>query len=275
LQLLVAKYLYDPFGFLIDRSGPVAEANLYRWSSKEYHVASGLSYYGFRYYDAGLQRWINADPIQEFGGINLFRFVGNSPIDVVDPNGLWFKETFRKIGHWIYDKMMGNTGPANPNGNLNMLSQELGGMDSGVLRRAMGEGTGMIGDVGTDAASGKVLKQIGGKLLDEAGDLMKKCKAPANAAGKGAEATSKLPKRVTNKKHHPNSKSPEPKNVNELFNKSVADPKTGARWAKDADGTIHRFSPPSNGSTHWNGSTAGRGIHQNQLPSREILNQLR
>ncbi len=64
------------------------------------------------------------------------------------------------------------------------------------------------------------------------------------------------PKRVTNPKHHPNSKSPEPKNVDTLYENSVAD-KNGVRWAKDADGTVHRFSKPSNGETHWNGSTGG------------------
>jgi len=41
-----------------------------------------------------------------------------------------------------------------------------------------------------------------------------------------------------------------------LFDRSVAD-KNGVRWAKDSDGTIHLFSRPSNGESHWNGSTGG------------------
>ena len=64
------------------------------------------------------------------------------------------------------------------------------------------------------------------------------------------------PERITNPKHHPNSKSPEPRNADKLYENSVVD-NNGVRWAKDADGTIHRFSKPSNGQSHWNGSTSG------------------
>ena len=39
------------------------------------------------YYDPGLQRWINRDPIQEKGGANLYRFAQNEPVASVDPNG--------------------------------------------------------------------------------------------------------------------------------------------------------------------------------------------
>jgi RHS repeat-associated protein len=69
----VAKYLYDPFGFTLSSSGPLADANTYRFSSKEYQANSGLVYYLYRFYDPNLQRWVNRDPIQENGGINLYR----------------------------------------------------------------------------------------------------------------------------------------------------------------------------------------------------------
>ena len=63
---------------------------------------------------------------------------------------------------------------------------------------------------------------------------------------------------TSNPKHHPNSVSPEPKNVNQLYRNSVRD-NSGVRWAKDSEGTIHRFSRPRNGETHWNGSTSSGG----------------
>ena len=34
-----------------------------------------------------MQRWLNRDPIQEAGGINLYGFVGNGPVNEVDPFG--------------------------------------------------------------------------------------------------------------------------------------------------------------------------------------------
>jgi RHS repeat-associated protein len=84
---VVASYRYDPFGNITAQSGTLADANTYRFSSKELHVQSGLYYYGYRFYDPSLQRWMNRDPIEELGGINLYAFVGNSPVSKFDKNG--------------------------------------------------------------------------------------------------------------------------------------------------------------------------------------------
>ena len=35
LQLVAPKYIYDPYGNLLAKSGPMADSNLYRFSSKE------------------------------------------------------------------------------------------------------------------------------------------------------------------------------------------------------------------------------------------------
>jgi RHS repeat-associated protein len=84
---VAARYLYDPFGNLLAAVGPLAEANLYRFSSKEWHRSSGLVYYGYRFYDPSLQRWVSRDPVGEKGGINLYGFVENAPNNKVDPYG--------------------------------------------------------------------------------------------------------------------------------------------------------------------------------------------
>src|SRR5437763_5231525 len=60
---------------------------LYRFSSKELHIASGMYYYLYRFYDPNLQRWINRDPIQELGGVNLYEFSANSPLGWLDAFG--------------------------------------------------------------------------------------------------------------------------------------------------------------------------------------------
>jgi RHS repeat-associated protein len=86
-QVVAAKYLYDPFGNLVSKFGALADANRYRFSSKEYHEKSGLYAYGYRFYDPNLQRWINRDPLQEYGGINLYRFSANSPLMFGDADG--------------------------------------------------------------------------------------------------------------------------------------------------------------------------------------------
>jgi RHS repeat-associated protein len=85
---LVAQYEYDPFGNILSMSGPLASANRYRFSSKEWNDNAGLYYYGLRFYDPNLQRWLNRDPIQEDGGFNLFTFISNVAVNSVDAFGL-------------------------------------------------------------------------------------------------------------------------------------------------------------------------------------------
>jgi RHS repeat-associated protein len=87
-QATVASYRYDPYGNTISSSGSLAATNVYRFSSKELIVNWGLYYYGYRFYDPNLQRWLNRDPIGEFEGINLYAFVLNSPPSLMDPLGL-------------------------------------------------------------------------------------------------------------------------------------------------------------------------------------------
>jgi RHS repeat-associated protein len=86
--LLAAKYLYDPFGNTLAQYGLLASINNYRFSSKEWNANDGLYYYLYRFYDPNLQRWPNRDPIQELGGLNLYQYVGNNPINFYDPYGL-------------------------------------------------------------------------------------------------------------------------------------------------------------------------------------------
>jgi len=84
---IAARYLYDPFGNIVSASGPLAGFNRQGFSSKERHH-SGLILYERRAYDPNLQRWLNQDPIGETGGLNLYGFVRNSPVNRIDPFGL-------------------------------------------------------------------------------------------------------------------------------------------------------------------------------------------
>ena len=86
--VILARYVYDPFGNTLSKSGPLAEANLHRFSSKEVHANSGLIYYGRRFYEPSLQRWITKDPLGEIGGLNLYGFVHSNPVNRIDPFGL-------------------------------------------------------------------------------------------------------------------------------------------------------------------------------------------
>jgi RHS repeat-associated protein len=49
---------------------------------------TGLNYNYFRYYDPGTGRYITAGPAGLDGGINLYAYVDNNPVNYFDPNGL-------------------------------------------------------------------------------------------------------------------------------------------------------------------------------------------
>jgi RHS repeat-associated protein len=90
--VLQASYKYNPYGGLISSSGTLAGANTMRFSSKPAIFSAtgawGFYYYGYRFYDPGMQRWLNRDPIEEEGGGNLYGFIANNPVNDLDAFGL-------------------------------------------------------------------------------------------------------------------------------------------------------------------------------------------
>lgn len=106
-QVRVAIYSYDPFGHIVTESGPAAGNNPYRFSSREEHTPSGLLHFLRRAHSPESQRWVSRDrlgevapgepsategqdvglPFESVSGCNLFRYVRNDPINMVDPLG--------------------------------------------------------------------------------------------------------------------------------------------------------------------------------------------
>ena len=82
-----AQYEYAPFGEVIRATGPQATNNPFLFSTKFYDWETELNYFGYRYYNSIPGRFINRDPIEEQGGLNLYGFVGNNPIGYVDTDG--------------------------------------------------------------------------------------------------------------------------------------------------------------------------------------------
>ena len=80
---------YDAFGNAISQSGPLADFFRHRFSTKYFDPETGLYYYGYRFYHPGLMRWLNRDPLEEDGGLNLYAASGNSIIFAYDVLGLW------------------------------------------------------------------------------------------------------------------------------------------------------------------------------------------
>ena len=91
---VVAHYEYDPFGRTVAATGPLALENKWRFSTKLFEDLWDLYYYGYRYYSPGLGRWLSRDPIGEGGGIPLYVYVLNDPVQLVDLVGLTWAKCF-------------------------------------------------------------------------------------------------------------------------------------------------------------------------------------
>ena len=85
-QAVVASYRYDIFGRIMVQSGSLEQP--FQFSTKRYYPELGLNYYGYRFYSPAIGRWLNRDPLGEAGGINLYGFVQNNPVNLIDPWGL-------------------------------------------------------------------------------------------------------------------------------------------------------------------------------------------
>jgi RHS repeat-associated protein len=79
---------FDAFGKTIAKGGDMVDVLHFWFSTKYLDHDTGLYYYGYRYYSPMLQRWINRDPIEEKGGVNLYGFAGNNGINKYDFIGL-------------------------------------------------------------------------------------------------------------------------------------------------------------------------------------------
>jgi len=84
-----AQYHYSPFGEVIRATGPMAKANTFQFSSKCHDDETDLLYYGFRYYRPSMGEWASRDLSGETSGRNLYGFLGNDAVIMVDYLGLW------------------------------------------------------------------------------------------------------------------------------------------------------------------------------------------
>ena len=92
--VVVATYLYNAWGQLLQSSGVMAESNPLRYRGYFYDVATGLYYLQSRFYDPVIGRFINADATWVLGveqnnllQYNLFTYGLNNPVMFVDHDG--------------------------------------------------------------------------------------------------------------------------------------------------------------------------------------------
>ena len=103
---IAGQYEYGPFGEVLRASGPMAGVNPLRFSTKYEDDETALLYYGFRFYNANTGKWLNRDPLNQWGGPNLTVFTVNDPISLFDTDGR----------QWGGGVIIGSTPPTPPVG---------------------------------------------------------------------------------------------------------------------------------------------------------------
>ncbi|MEK9498008.1 RHS repeat domain-containing protein [Photorhabdus sp. P32] len=86
---IISEEEYYPYGgtaLWATRRKTEASYKTIRYSGKE-RDATGLYYYGYRYYQPWVGRWLSADPAGTIDGLNLYRMVRNNPIKYHDTDG--------------------------------------------------------------------------------------------------------------------------------------------------------------------------------------------
>ena len=171
---LQARYDYDAYG-----NSVVVEGKMnvdFGFTGHYFHAPSGLSLTLYRAYNPALGRWISRDPIGEKGGINLYGYVENNPVNFLDPFGLW---QFTLGGGYLYGGLITfgyNGGHVNFGGFIGFaegIFGELDTEDSPCPRGGFNAGVRIHGEAGVRFLKGR--KQVGlsgdsgGAFMDNGG----------------------------------------------------------------------------------------------------------
>jgi len=116
----IGTYGYNSFGAIILQSGNLNQP--FMFTAREFDPESGLYYYRARYYDPRAGRFLTKDPIGFAGGdVNLYRYVINNPVNLIDPLGLtWLTYDAGTNNLYVYPGTPETQGPprAFPAGNI-------------------------------------------------------------------------------------------------------------------------------------------------------------
>jgi len=84
---VAAQYTYDPYGSIIESSGPLANMFSFGFSTQYHDRETGMVGYQQRFLIPAFGRWLNRDPIEEEGGENLYACCRNNPVLYYDIQG--------------------------------------------------------------------------------------------------------------------------------------------------------------------------------------------
>ena len=152
---VVWEGLYKPFGEA-DVNPNSSVVNNFRFPGQYYDQETGLHYNWHRYYDPQTGRYLTPDPIGIVGGINLFLYSENNPVNYFDSLGLKLSSGDRAIVTML-SATAATIGSLSGPG----YAAVLGGLVGGTSSLALG---GDLRDAGNNAIAGAISGFAGGYL---------------------------------------------------------------------------------------------------------------
>ncbi|MFL6230732.1 MAG: DUF6765 family protein [Pyrinomonadaceae bacterium] len=87
---------YDSFG-----DGAGSPVTRYAYTGRERDEQTGLYYYRARWYDPQLGRFLSEDPIGLSGGMNMYSYTSNNPVNRTDPSGLYESDVHYYLTYYL------------------------------------------------------------------------------------------------------------------------------------------------------------------------------
>jgi RHS repeat-associated protein len=254
---VVERYRYNAYGeTTILAADGVAElakslvGNSYGYTGRRFDAETGFYYYRARYYAPERGRFIQRDPLGYSDGMGVYAYVGNNPVNFVDPHGLAAKEAVDWVSENLDAVLDGVHIVLDAAGMIPAVGIAADLANAGVYA-ARGDGVGVatslgaaIPGAGQAVTAAKYANKAAdaAKITDKASDVAKYTDKASDAAKNKGGAHGKVKGIPGNESHHmpADSVSPIPKNKGPATSMEIDDHRQTASWGNSKEASAYR-----------------------------------